>query len=177
MIRAFDGKAPKIAKSAFVSERAYVVGDVDIGEGTGVWPGAVIRGDFGSVKIGKYCQIEDNSVVHAGTSIEIGDNTIIGHSAVIHGLKIGDNVLVGNNATILDYAVIGNNCIVAANSLVATGQKVSSNSFVAGIPAKTKRELPSDEIKRLYHRMTERYSKMKTKGGGLTQLLRSSEEV
>jgi len=77
MIRAFNGKMPKIADSAFVSEWAYVVGDVEIGENSGVWPGVVIRADSGSIRIGKDCQIEDNSVAHAGGTMEIGDNVII----------------------------------------------------------------------------------------------------
>ncbi len=33
MIRSFRGKIPKIADSVFVSEAAYVVGDVEIGAG------------------------------------------------------------------------------------------------------------------------------------------------
>ena len=164
MIRAFNGKTPKIADSAFVSEFAYVVGDVEIGEGSGVWPGAVIRGDFASIKIGRNCQIEDNSVVHAGTTVEIGDNVIIGHNAVIHGLKIGDGVLVGNNATILDYAETGDNCIIGANSMVSAGQKIPSNSLVVGVPAKVKRELSSGEIEGWYHKMAEKYSQMTRKG-------------
>ena len=36
VIRAFDGKRPKIAKSAFISEAAYVIGDVEIGENSSV---------------------------------------------------------------------------------------------------------------------------------------------
>jgi len=160
MIRAFNGKTPKVADSAFVSEWAYVVGDVEIGENSGVWPGAVIRGDFGSIKIGRDCHVEDNSVVHAGTTVEIGDNVVIGHSAVIHGMKIGDSVLIGNNATILDNAEIGDHCIIGANSMVATDQKIPNNSFVVGVPAKIKRELSSDEIEMMYRRMAERYSQM-----------------
>ena len=74
MIKAFNGKTPKISDSAFVSEWAYVVGDVEIGENTGVWPGAVIRADFGKIKIGSNCQIEDNSVLHSGTDMVIGDH-------------------------------------------------------------------------------------------------------
>ncbi len=160
MIRAFNGKTPKIADSAFVSEWAYVVGDVEIGEDSGVWPGAVIRGDFGSVRIGKNCQIEDNSVVHAGTDLEIGDNVIIGHSAVIHGLKVGNSVLVGNNATVLDYAEIGDSCIIGANSMVATGQKIPSNSFVVGVPAKIKKGLLSQGVEGMYRRTAEKYYQM-----------------
>jgi len=163
MLRAFNGKVPKVADSAFVSERAYVVGDVEIGEDSGIWPGAVIRGDFGSIRIGKNCQIEDNSVVHVGGTLEIGDNVIIGHSAVIHGQKIGNNVLVGNNATILDFAEIGDNCIIAANSMVATAQKIPDNSFAAGAPAKIK-ELSSDRIKEAFQRMSARYARLSVKG-------------
>jgi carbonic anhydrase/acetyltransferase-like protein (isoleucine patch superfamily) len=162
MIRAFNGKMPKIADSAFVSECAYVVGDVEIGENSGVWPGAVIRGDSGSIRIGKDCQIEDNSVVHAGGALEIGDNVIIGHSAVVHGLKIGNDVLIGNNATILDFAEIGEHCIVAANSMVATAQNIPSNSFVVGVPAEIK-QLSTDEMNKIFRRMVERYSKIGTK--------------
>jgi len=162
MIRAFDGKTPKIADSAFVSESAYVVGDVEIGEDSGVWPGAVIRGDLGLIKIGKNCQIEDNSVVHAGGTMEIGDSVVIGHSAVVHGLKIGNHVLIGNNATILDFAEVGDHCIIAANSMVATAQKIPSNSFVVGVPAEIK-QLSTDEMNKIFRRMVERYSKISTK--------------
>jgi len=102
MIRSFNGKTPKIADTAFVSEFAYVVGDVEIGEKSGVWPGAVVRGDFGSIRIGQNSHIEDNAVLHAWKSLIIGDNVTVGHSAVVHCLRIGDNVLVGNNATVLD---------------------------------------------------------------------------
>ena len=164
MIRGFNGKTPKIAVSAFVSEWAYVVGNVEIGENSGVWPGAVIRGDFGSIKIGRNCQIEDNSVVHAGTNVDIGDNVIVGHGVVVHCMKIGDNVLIGNNATILDYAEIGDNTIIGANSMVSTGQKIPSNSFVVGVPAEIKRELPSYAIERTYSKMSKTYSEMRGKG-------------
>ena len=160
MIRAFNGKTPKIADSAFVSEWAYVVGDVEIGENSGIWPGSVIRGDFNSIKIGRDCQIEDNSVLHCGTSMEIGDHVIIGHGAVIHGLKIGNNVLIGNNATVLDLAEVGDNCIIAANSMVATGQKIPSNSVVAGVPGKIQRELSSDNMAKTRRKIDERYARM-----------------
>jgi carbonic anhydrase/acetyltransferase-like protein (isoleucine patch superfamily) len=163
MIRPFNGKMPKIADSAFVSESAYVVGDVEIGENSGVWPGAVIRADFGSIRIGKDCQIEDNSVVHAGGALEIGDNVIIGHSVVVHGRKIGNDVLIGNNATILDFAEIGEHCIIGANSMVATAQKIPDNSFAVGAPAKIK-QLSLDKMKEAFERMVARYSGITTKG-------------
>ena len=64
MIREFQGKKPKIHPTAFVSEFAYVIGDVEIDEYTMILPGVIIRGDSGKIKIGKRTNIQDNSVVH-----------------------------------------------------------------------------------------------------------------
>ena len=138
MIRSFNGMTPKIADSAFVSQTAYIIGDVKIGENSGIWPGAVIRADFDSIKIGRNSHIEDNSVLHSGTSMEIGDNVIIGHSVVMHGKKIGNNTLIGNNATILEDAEIGSFCIIGAGYLVTPGMKIPDKSLVAGVPGEIK---------------------------------------
>lgn len=138
MIRSFSGKTPRIAGSAFVSEIAYVIGDVEIGENSGIWPGAVIRGDFASIKIGSNTMVEDNSVVHTGVPMEIGDNVTVGHSVVVHGIKIGNNTLIGNNATILDNAEIGSFCVIGAACLVSQGMKIPDYSFVVGVPAEIK---------------------------------------
>src|SRR4030042_4874489 len=100
MIRKVNGKSPKIASSAFVSEAAYIVGDVKIGENSNIWPGAVIRADFGKITIGKNTSIEDNCVVHSGADVIIGHNTIMGHGAVVHCHRLGSRVLGGNNATL-----------------------------------------------------------------------------
>jgi len=138
MIKSFNGMMPQIADSAFVSQTAYIIGDVKIDENSGIWPGAVIRADFDSIKIGRNSHIEDNSVLHSGTSMEIGDNVIIGHSVVMHGKKIGNNTLIGNNATILEDAEIGSFCIIGAGCLVMPGMKIPDKSFVAGVPGEIK---------------------------------------
>jgi carbonic anhydrase/acetyltransferase-like protein (isoleucine patch superfamily) len=144
MIRSFNGKTPNIPDSAFVSETSYVIGDVEIGDESNVWPGAVIRGDFGRITIGRNTSIEDNCVVHSGTpsapvgDVEIGDRVIIGHGAVLNCRKIGDNVLIGMNATILHDAEIGSNCVIGAGCLVSQGMKVPDHSFVVGVPGKIK---------------------------------------
>lgn len=139
MIKSFNGKTPRIAPTAFVSEAAYVVGDVEVGDDTSIWPGAVVRGDFASIKIGNGSQIEDNCVVHGGEgTIVIGDHVHIGHGAVIHCSRIGNNVLIGMKATLLDGVEIGDRCVVAANALVSPGTRIADGSFVAGVPAKVK---------------------------------------
>jgi len=166
MIRSFNGKTPKIAESAWVSEAAYVIGDVEIGENSGVWPGVVIRGDFASIKVGSNTQIEDNSVVHSGVPVEIGDNVTIGHSVVVHGIKIGNNCLIGNNATILDNAVVGNFCIVGAGCVVNQGMEIPDSSFVVGVPAEIKGQVPA-----------ERWEQRQRGRGGYVELLRKYKEA
>jgi carbonic anhydrase/acetyltransferase-like protein (isoleucine patch superfamily) len=142
MVRSLSGKTPKIAESAFVSEAAYVVGDVEIGEESNVWPGAVIRGDFGKIHIGRHVTVEDNCVIHSGTpsapagDVMIGDRVIIGHGAVLNCKSIGSNVLIGMNSTVLHDAEIGNNCVIGANCLVSQGARIPDNSFVVGVPGK-----------------------------------------
>ena len=83
MIRSFRGKTPRIAETAFVSEAAYIVGDVEIGDRSSIWPGAVLRSDVAAIKIGENSQIEDNCVVHTGTPMTIGDNVHKACSALI----------------------------------------------------------------------------------------------
>ncbi len=65
MIRSLGGKSPKVHESAFVSEFAYVVGDVEVGAHSSVWPGAVIRADSGKITIGERSNVQDNSTLHA----------------------------------------------------------------------------------------------------------------
>ena len=149
MIRSVNGKKPSIAESAFVSETAYVIGDVEIGENSGIWPGAVVRADFASIKIGCCTMIEDNSVVHSGVAMEIGDNVTIGHGVVVHGTKIGSNTLIGNNATILDNVEIGNFCVIGAGCLVSQGMNIPDNSFAVGIPAEIRKQVPPKLLPRL----------------------------
>ena len=170
MIRSFNGKTPKIAESAFISEAAYVIGDVEIGENSSVWPGAVIRGDLGKIKIGKNTVIEDNCVVHSGTpaqppimDVTIGDNVIMGHGAVSNGRRIGNNVIISMKATILHDAEIGDYSIIAAGCVVKEKMKIPDRSFVVGVPAEIKGELSSEQLwwsqnsPKIYQQLAQQY--------------------
>jgi len=149
MIRGLGGKTPQIAPAAFISESAYVVGDIEIGEHSSVWPGAVIRADYAPVTIGEYVHLEDNCVVHCGAPLVIGNYVIVGHGAVVHCATIGDNVLIGSGATILDGVKIGDSCIIGAGSLVTPDTIIPSRALVVGVPATLRREVSDEQIDRL----------------------------
>jgi len=145
MIKSFNGKTPQIHPTAFVSETAYIVGEVTIGENASIWPGAVIRGDFGSISIGKNTAIEDNCIVHSWDCI-IGDNVLVGHGAVIHCKSIGNGSMVGINAVVLQGAEIGEKCFIAAGALITPNMKIPANSLVMGSPARVKEELCHEKL-------------------------------
>ena len=136
MIRSYRGKSPKIHPTAFVSEAAYIVGDVEIGEYSSVWPGTVIRADVGKIVIGKHTNIQDNCVVHADHDARMGDNCTLGHSVTWHGRILGDNSLVGNGAVANDGVETGPFCIISAGSVVLEETKIPERSIVRGIPGK-----------------------------------------
>ena len=150
MIRELGERKPKIAESAFVSEAAYVVGDVEIGENSSIWPGAVLRGDRFRIQIGSDCNIQDNCVVHAGFSdVNIGNNVTIAHGSMIHCARIGNNVFIGMHAVLGDQAEIEDFCMIGAYSMVKDHFKVPTKSLVLGIPAKIVRPLNDRELERI----------------------------
>lgn len=116
----------------FIHDEAIILGNVEIGEGTTIWPGAVIRGDFGLIKIGENCSIQDNAVIHshADETLIIGNKVVIAHTAVLHSCKIGNNVLVGIGSIVLDDCEIGDNVVIAAGTVLKPRTKIPSDSFV-----------------------------------------------
>ncbi len=149
MIRPLNGTSPRIDPSAWVSEAAYVIGDVEIGPDSTVWPGAVIRADFSSIRIGRNTHIEDNSVLHAVRPMVIGDNVTIGHGVVVHAARIGNSVLLSNKSVVLDDAELEDFCVVASGSVVPARTKVLSLSFVEGVPGEVTGQLRPHQVERV----------------------------
>lgn len=147
-VYAIDGVIPVIDPRAYVHPTAVLIGDVIIGPGCYVGPGACLRGDFGRLIMEAGSNLQDTCVVHgfpgSDTVIEVDGH--IGHGAVIHGARIGRNALVGMNAVVMDGAVIGESSIVAAMSFVKTGMQVPARSLVMGMPARVARSLSDEEI-------------------------------
>ncbi len=163
MILPFNGKTPKIAESAWVSERATVIGNVTIGEDCCIWPGVVIRGDFSPITIGDNTDIEDNCVLHVKYRMDIGKNVVIGHNVVVHCTSIGDGTLVGNSATILDGSEIGAKCVIGAGAVVTPDSKIPDESFVTGMPAQVKGKVnanQADLVAEHYRWYTREYKKL-----------------
>lgn len=141
MIKSFNGKTPRIAKSAFIAQNATIIGDVTIGENCSVWYGVVIRGDDGPIVIGDNTNVQDNTVVHAEEcGLSIGNNVTIGHGAIVHGKYIGDNVMIGMGSISLSGSEIGANSILGAGALLTQNKVIPECSVCVGTPAKVIRD-------------------------------------
>ena len=112
MFLSFCGKTPRDEGAAFVAPSATVQGDVVLKPGSTVWYGAVLRGDDGTLTIGKNSNVQDNAVLHCdiGGCVTLGENVTVGHCALVHGCTVGDGSLIGMHATLLNHCVVGKNC-------------------------------------------------------------------
>ncbi len=137
-----------IHETAKIAPGAVVYGDVEVGEKSSIWYHAVVRGDDGPIRIGKYSNVQDNCTIHldAGHEVIIGDYVTVGHGAIVHGCKIGNHCLIGMGAIILNGAVIGENCIIGAGALITQDREIPAGSMVLGSPGKVIRELTEEEI-------------------------------
>lgn len=166
IILEFEGRLPRIAATAFIAPNATIVGDVEIADNVSIWFGAVLRGDFAPICIGRNCNIQDNVVAH-GESRETGlvleENVTVGHSAILHGERIEKGCLIGMGAILLSGSVIGAGSLVAAGSVVREYCKIPSNCLAAGNPAKVKNALQGNAARWAanaadeYARLAQRY--------------------
>src|ERR1700684_2911119 len=110
-----DGTAPTIHPEAFVHPDAVVIGRVTVGAESTIWPGAVLRGDYGTITVGARTSVQDGTVIHATAecATTIGDGCVIGHLAHLEGCLLEDDSLVGSGSVVLHRAVVSTGATVA----------------------------------------------------------------
>lgn len=132
----------------YVAHSAVVVGDVSIGPEASIWYGAVVRGDVAPIRIGARVNVQDGALLHCKTAVplEIADDVVIAHHAVVHGRRIGPHCLIAIRATLLDDVEVGENCVIAAGAIVPPGTKIPPGSVVMGVPGKVVRPIREEEM-------------------------------
>ena len=158
-IRPYRGLWPKIHPDAFIAETAAVIGDVEIGPGSSIWYGCVLRGDVNKIRVGAGTNLQDGTIVHGnhdragdyrvtggGMATIIGDGVTIGHQAMVHACTIEDGAFIGMSAVVMDQAVVESRGMVAAGALVAPRKIVKSGQLWGGRPARFMRDLSEAEL-------------------------------
>jgi carbonic anhydrase/acetyltransferase-like protein (isoleucine patch superfamily) len=144
----YQGVVPVVDATSYIHPLASLIGDVFVGPGCFIGPGASLRGDFGRIIVEGDSSLQDNATVHANQPRDtiIRRGATIAHGAVIHGCEIGENTLVGMNAVILDDAIIGPENLIGALALVKSDLQTPARSLVIGNPGKVVKTFAPHEV-------------------------------
>lgn len=152
------GLMPKIADDVFIAETAVVIGDVEIGPGSSIWYGCVLRGDVNAIRIGRETNLQDGTIVHVnhdpagdyretggGMPTFIGDGVTVGHLALLHACTVEDGGFVGMRAVVMDQAIVRSGAMLAAGALLSPRKEIPGGQLWAGSPARHTRDLTDKE--------------------------------
>ncbi len=150
----------KIGENVRLLARVTVYGDTTIGEGTVVFPGAVLGTgpqdhgnefqDDAKLVIGKRNVIRENVTMHAGTPkgqsdpqdgsmpekmiTRVGDDGMfMVNSHVAHDCVVGNNVIMTNNAVIGGHVRVGDGAILGGNSAVHQFCRIGRKAMIGGL--------------------------------------------
>ncbi|MHA1793697.1 MAG: gamma carbonic anhydrase family protein [Promethearchaeota archaeon] len=145
------GKTPKISKLAYVDPRALIIGNVEIGDYSSIWPNVIIRGDDSKITIGKRTNIQENTVIHTpyNFKVTIGNDVTIAHGCVIHGCELEDLTCVSIGGAVFDGASIGKGSIVDSRAFVTEGIRIPPRTLVHGNPGRPIRVITDWELKQI----------------------------
>ncbi len=154
-IQSYQSNHPVVNDESYIHPNAIVIGNVNIGKNSSIWPGTVVRGDVNNIHIGVGTNIQDNSTLHvshqsswdpAGAPLIIGNNVTIGHAVILHGCTIENECLIGMGSIVMDKVLIKKHVLLGAGSLVPEGKVLESGYLYLGRPAKKIRKLTNQEI-------------------------------
>jgi carbonic anhydrase/acetyltransferase-like protein (isoleucine patch superfamily) len=137
-VYALGDLVPDIHPDAYVHPDATVIGAVTIGAEATVWPGVVLRADYGTITVGPRTSVQDGTVAHTTERwpTRIGAECVVGHNAHVEGCVIGDRCLIGSGSIVLNRATVQDGAAVGAAALVPEGAVVPSGSIALGVPAR-----------------------------------------
>jgi carbonic anhydrase/acetyltransferase-like protein (isoleucine patch superfamily) len=134
----------------FIAPGVVITGDVVLASGANLWFGTVIRGDLARITLGPRVNLQDGCIVHTDTDApqNIEEGVVVGHRAVLHGLRIGRDTLIGMGAILLSGVEVGEECLIAAGTLIPEGKKIPPRSVVMGVPGKIVRTASDADVER-----------------------------
>ncbi len=148
---ALGDERPRIHPGAYIHPHAVLIGEVRIGPGSSVWPGAIIRADNGPIVIGARTSIQDGAVIHTQTikRTRIGNDCVIGHLVHLEGCVLEDLVLVGSGAVVLEGVICRSGCLVGAGAVVSPGTEIPAGAMALGVPARIRPDAVTPESVRV----------------------------
>ena len=131
-----DAKRRGYCFARYVSTRAFVWRNAELGENSFIFEGNVIQ-PF--VRVGNNCILWSGN--HVGHRTVVCDNVFIASHAVISGYcEIGENSFVGVNATFNDHVKVAPDNVIGAGALVTRdteGGRIYVGSPARAVPGKS----------------------------------------
>ncbi len=138
----------KLAAGVRVIAQAHLLGPLEVGEGTIIWPFAVLGREPQDVKfrpgdptagvtIGRECLIREHASIHSSTRLDrptrVGDGVFLMQcSHVGHDAQIGDKVVLVNGALIAGHAEIHEMANLGGNAGVHQFARVGRVAMMTG---------------------------------------------
>jgi sugar O-acyltransferase (sialic acid O-acetyltransferase NeuD family) len=134
-----DIKSKGYRLATYISSKAFVWKNAEIGENTFIFEGNVIQ-PF--VAIGNNCVLWSGN--HIGHRTVVRDNVFIASHAVISGYcDIGEGCFIGVNSTFNDHVKVAANCVIGSGALIAKDtepDKIYVSSPARAVPGKSSLE-------------------------------------
>ncbi len=134
--RAFPPTAQDFGDAVFIAHTAQRAGRLICAPGSSLFFSCVADAALGSIYVGENTNVQDNTVMRAGSGeIVIGRDTTIGHNVRMGPVRIGDESLVGIGAVLAEDTWVQDDVLVAAGARTTPGQVLESGWMYGGRPA------------------------------------------
>lgn len=128
--RFLEAKARGYGLVSYISTRALVWPDLQIGEGCMLFEGCMVH-PF--ARIGSNCILRSGS--HVSHHSVVGDHSFLAaHSVLAGGASLGQRCFLGLNSSVRDGIKVADRCLVAAGAVVTAD--TTENGVYMGVPAK-----------------------------------------
>jgi carbonic anhydrase/acetyltransferase-like protein (isoleucine patch superfamily) len=132
-IVSYGGVRPQVRDNCFVAPNAVVIGDVIVGRKSTVGYNAVVRGDYGPIRIGESACVNDKVVLHG--PVNIGKWATIDPLAVIDNADVASCSMVGSASVVSPGCRIESGAMLCSASVLRPGTTVPSGEIWSGNPA------------------------------------------
>eukprot|EP01111_Echinosteliopsis_oligospora_P018318 TRINITY_DN831_c0_g1_i1.p1 TRINITY_DN831_c0_g1~~TRINITY_DN831_c0_g1_i1.p1 ORF type:complete len:253 (+),score=88.40 TRINITY_DN831_c0_g1_i1:81-839(+) len=152
-LMSFYDRQPFVGEGAFLAPNASVIGKVEVGEGSSVWYGAVLRGDVQDITIGKRSSIGDRVVIHVSKHGQggpaptiVGDDCVVEQGVILHACTVEDGVHIGSGSILYDGSYVEKGAIIEPGTVLTAGKRVPGGQVWGGSPAQFKRNATPEDI-------------------------------
>jgi len=151
------GPGASLADRVTLKAHVVIEGDTALGEGTTVWPFAVLgevpqdlkyAGEPTRLRIGAHNRIREHVTMNLGTTggggeTRVGDGGLfMAGCHVAHDAQVGDRVVVANGAAIAGHCVIGDDAIIGGMAGIHQWVRIGGGAMIGALAMITHDVIP-----------------------------------